>query len=434
MPSFFLRTFGCRANQADSAGIREALAALSMEETGDWRRADLILVNSCTVTHRSDREVRQVVRRLHGGNPGARIVVLGCYAQRDPEGVAALPGVRLVVGNAERARLPELLQEMADSGPARVSWSPVDAAAECPLPPMGRTGGKTRPLVKIQDGCDSGCAYCIVPKVRGPGRSASPEAVLAEITALTAAGFREIVLTGVHLGAYGRKREDHPGLAELLERIVRIPDLGRVRLSSIEPMDFDPGILRIAASGPVVAHHFHIPLQSGCDRILRLMHRPYGAARYRELVGEIVRLLPDAAVGTDVLVGFPGETEEDFAAGCALLEELPLAYLHVFPFSPREGTEAFALPGRVAPRTLAGRLERVLAIGRAKSVAFRRRFVGRPLPAITLAAGPGGTRVLTGNYLSARIPDSLPPNRLVTVRLEEPEALASLIKNGDGPE
>lgn len=337
MPSFFLRTFGCRANQADSAGIREALAALSMEETGDWRRADLILVNSCTVTHRSDREVRQIVRRLHGGNPGARVVVLGCYAQRDPEGIAALPGVRLVVGNAERARLPELLQEMADSGPARVSWSPVDAAAECPLPPMGRTGGKTRPLVKIQDGCDSGCAYCIVPKVRGPGRSARPEAVLAEIAALTAAGFREIVLTGVHLGAYGRKREGHPGLAELLERIVRIPDLGRVRLSSIEPMDFDPGILRLAASGPVVAHHFHIPLQSGCDRILRLMHRPYGAARYRELVGEIVRLLPDAAVGTDVLVGFPGETEEDFAAGCALLEELPLAYLHVFPFSPGRG-------------------------------------------------------------------------------------------------
>jgi threonylcarbamoyladenosine tRNA methylthiotransferase MtaB len=433
MPSFHIRTFGCRANQADSAGIREALAALPMDESGDWRAADLIVVNSCTVTHRSDREVRQVVRRMHRGNPGARIVVLGCYAQRDPGGVAALPGVRLVVGNAERARLPEFLKETADPGPARISWSPVDAADDCPLPPMGRTGGKTRPLVKIQDGCDSGCAYCIVPKVRGPGRSARPEAVLAEIAALTAAGFREIVLTGVHLGAYGRKREDHPGLAELLERIVLLPDLGRVRLSSIEPMDFDPGILRLAASGPVIAHHFHIPLQSGCDRILRLMHRPYSAARYRELVGEIVRLLPDAAVGTDVIVGFPGETEEDFAAGCALLEELPLAYLHVFPFSPREGTEAFALPGRVSPRALGRRLERVLAIGRAKSAAFRRRFVGRALPAITLSAGPEGTRVLTGNYLSARIPDTLPPNRLVTIRLEDPEALASLI-NGDGPE
>lgn len=422
MPSFYIRTFGCRANQADSAGIRAALAPLP--ETGDWRRADLVVVNSCTVTHRSDREVRQVVRRLHGGNPEARIVVTGCYAQRDPEAVAALPGVRLVVGNAERARLPELLRETADSGPARVCWSPVDTAAECPLPPMGRTGGKTRPLVKIQDGCDSACAYCIVPKVRGPGRSARPEAVLAEIAALTAAGFREIVLTGVHLGAYGRKRGDHPDLAELLERIVRIPGLGRVRLSSIEPMDFDPGIIRLAAAGPVIAHHFHIPLQSGCDRILRLMHRPYRTARYRELVGEIVRLLPDAAIGTDVLVGFPGETEEDFAAGCALLEELPLAYLHVFPFSPREGTEAFALPGRVAPRALARRVERVLAIGRAKSAAFRRRFAGRTLPAITLASGPDGTRVLTGNYLSARIPGALPPNRLITIRL----------KTGDGPE
>ena len=260
--------------------------------------------------------------------------------------------------------------------------------------------------------------------MRGPGRSARPEAVLAEIAALTAAGFREIVLTGVHLGAYGRKRGDHPDLAELLERIVRIPGLGRVRLSSIEPMDFDPGIIRLAAAGPVIAHHFHIPLQSGCDRILRLMHRPYRTARYRELVGEIVRLLPDAAIGTDVLVGFPGETEEDFAAGCALLEELPLAYLHVFPFSPREGTEAFALPGRVAPRALARRVERVLAIGRAKSAAFRRRFAGRTLPAITLASGPDGTRVLTGNYLSARIPDALPPNRLITIRL----------KTGDGPE
>jgi threonylcarbamoyladenosine tRNA methylthiotransferase MtaB len=246
--------------------------------------------------------------------------------------------------------------------------------------------------------------------------------VLEEIRSLVDSGFQEIVLTGVHLGAFGLKLKDHPRLVDLLRQIVSIPNLGRIRLSSIEPMHFDRAIVDLAAEYPVFARHFHIPLQSGSDRILRIMRRPYKAAKFRELLQYIQKQLPDAGLGTDVLVGFPGETDQDFDETCQLVQDSPLAYMHVFPFSPREGTAACSMPDRVSAHMMKQRLNTVLEISRSKSFSFRRRFIGRVLPAVTLSHEEklGASIVLTGNYIHARVPGlAIPPNRLVEICIED---------------
>ncbi len=418
---FYLCTFGCRCNQADSAEMRARLCAGALQETRDQRDAGLIVINTCTVTRRADQQVRQTVRRLHRENPEARIVVAGCYAERDPAALAAIPGVSLVLGNADRGRLAEALRSVPTTA-TKIVHSPVVEARDCSIAGAAHVGGKTRPFLKLQDGCDARCSYCIVPSVRGPGRSASPADVLAEIRRLVEYGYQEIVLTGVHLGSYGRKLPQPARLTDLLRSILEIPGLGRLRLSSIEPMRFDRGIVALAAGNPAFAPHFHIPMQSGSDRILRLMRRPYKAARFLELLEFIHARLPDAGLGTDVLVGFPGETVEDFEATCELIRKSPLAYLHVFPFSVREGTDAASLAGRIHPQVLHERCEVLRALSSARNLAFRQRFVGRILPAITLAREEdlGNSVVLTENYIHARIPEaSVPPNRLIRVRIDE---------------
>jgi threonylcarbamoyladenosine tRNA methylthiotransferase MtaB len=432
MSKFSVCTFGCRCNQADSAAIREGLCRLSLTESEKHLNSDLIVVNTCTVTHRADQQVRQAIRRLHRDNPSARLIVTGCYAERDPEALSALPGVSLVLGNANKERLPELIKECGEDSQGKIIRAPLDPERDCLLRSMAQTGGKTRPIVKLQDGCDAHCSYCIVPHVRGPGRSARPEHVLAEIESLIKSGFQEIVLTGIHLGAFGQKLSGRARLSDLLRQILELPGLGRIRLSSIEPMHFDVSIIALAAGNPLFAPHFHIPLQSGSDRILRRMRRPYRSARFKELLLRLHNEIPGVGIGTDVLVGFPGETDDDFAETCTLLRELPLAYLHVFPFSPRRGTEAFSLPGRVAAEVMRERLAILLEISRFKNLSFRRRFVGQLLPAITLAREEdlGSSLVLTGNYIHARIPGlKVPPNRLVDIRIEDvrPDATSATL-------
>jgi threonylcarbamoyladenosine tRNA methylthiotransferase MtaB len=421
MSKFCVLTFGCRCNQADSAAMREGLCRRAMSECKSHQDADIIIVNTCTVTHRTDQQVRQAVRRLHRENPAARVIVTGCYAERDPETLAALPGVSLVVGNAERDRLPEILDDLGDQSQGKIVRAPLTGDLDCLLQPMAHTGGKTRPLVKLQDGCDCRCAYCIVPYVRGPGRSAHPEEILAEVRSLVEAGFQEIVLTGVNLGTFGRKNKGCTHLIDLLRHIVEIPHLGRIRLSSIEPMMFEHSIIELAASSPAFARHFHIPIQSGSDRILRAMRRPYRAARVRELFLHVQRAIPDVGLGTDVLVGFPGETETDFAQTYEFIRDSPLTYLHVFPFSPREGTEAYSLPDRTPPKAMKERLNSLLEISREKNLAFRQRFLGQILPAITLAKEEdlGESVVLTSNYIHVRVPGLfVAPNRLLNIRID----------------
>jgi threonylcarbamoyladenosine tRNA methylthiotransferase MtaB len=417
---FFLSTFGCRCNQADSAEIRARLCGRNLVETPGHRDADLIVINSCTVTRRADRQVRQAARRYRRENPSARLVITGCYAERDPEALAAIPGVSLVLGNADRERVAELW-DAAASG-SRIIRSPLDGARDYLLTGASDLGGKTRPFLKLQDGCDAQCAYCIVPTVRGPGRSASPEDILGRVGRLVEEGYREIVLTGVHLGSYGRKLARPVSLTELLRRILEVPGLGRLRLSSIEPMRFSRGIVSLAVEHRAFARHFHIPLQSGSDRILRRMRRPYTAARYLDLLDFIRASLPEAGLGTDVLAGFPGESEEDFRATCDLVCRSPLTYLHVFPFSAREGTDAFSMPQQVPAVEVHKRCEVLRKISMEKSLRFRKGFLGRVLPAVSLAKeeAMGESVALTENYIHVRLSGPrVPPNRLIDVRIDE---------------
>jgi threonylcarbamoyladenosine tRNA methylthiotransferase MtaB len=422
MNKFFLQTFGCRCNQADSAAIRGGLCHKWMQETGTLVDADLVVVNTCTVTHRTDQQVRQAIRKAHRENPNARVVITGCYAERDPETLAALPGVSLVVGNAERGRLAQIIADEPPNAFGKMIRTPLDDTRDYLLTSTSRTGGRTRPFVKMQDGCDARCSYCIVPSVRGPGRSARPEDILAEIRSLIDKGYQEIVLTGVHLGTYGRKMDSPVKILDLLRRILALAGLGRLRLSSIEPMRFDRGIVRLAAQHPAFAPHFHIPLQSGSDRILRRMRRPYTSSRFLDLLRFIREMLPAAGLGTDVLVGFPGESDEDFEQTCDVIRQSPLTHLHVFPFSAREGTAAYLMPEQVSPAIIRERSRTLRDISQAKNLAFRKEFVGQVLKGITLAKEEemGEGVVLTENYIHTRIAQySVAPNRLVNVRIEE---------------
>ncbi|MBP1608582.1 MAG: mtaB [Acidobacteria bacterium] len=423
MPKFYICTFGCRCNQADSAAIRDSLCQKSLQETADRNDAELIVINTCTVTQRADQQARQTTRRLHRDNPSARIVVTGCYAERSAEKLAQIEGVSLVLGNADKERLAEIISEESKvRTQGKIIHSPLHLDRDYALFHGPREGGKTRPFLKIQDGCDARCSYCIVPSVRGPGRSARPEEVLAGIQSLVDMGFQEIVLTGVHLGAYGHRFEKRTTLLELLRAAVKIPNLGRLRLSGIEPMRFSRGIIRLATENSALAPHFHIPLQSGSDRVLRKMRRPYTAQRYRELLRYIHSVLPDAGLGTDVLVGFPGESKSDFQATCDLIRELPLTYLHVFPFSAREGSDAYHMRDQVPSRVARERARILRVMSREKNYAFRRRFLGQILSAVTLAKEEemGTSFALTENYIHTRIPSgSCPPNRLIKVRIEE---------------
>ncbi len=407
------------------------LTRTSLEEAHAHVDADLVVVNSCTVTHRTDQQVRQTVRKLHRENPEARIVVTGCYAERDPRALAALPGVSLVVGNADKDRIADILDAGEPLGSGTIIRTPLDPGRDYLLAPMSQTGGKTRPFVKLQDGCDARCSYCIVPAVRGRGRSARPEHILSEVRSLVDHGHQEIVLTGVHLGTYGRKLNPPASLVDLLRFLLKIPGLGRLRLSSIEPMRFSRNLVRLALENPVLAPHFHIPLQSGSDRILRRMRRPYTAARFLDLLEYIRAHLPAAGLGTDVLAGFPGESDHEFQETCEVIRRSPLTYLHVFPFSAREGTDAYTMPDQLPPRVIQERARILRQISQEKNLAFRLGFLDRTLSAITLSKdeGMGESVVLTENYIHARLTgQAVLPNRLMRVRITDvrPDATLAL--------
>ena len=413
-------TLGCRLNQVDSQSLAARLEerghrTVAFEPDGDvvGADADVVVVNTCTVTARAEVSDRQMIRRAVRTHPRARVVVTGCWAQTDPRGVAAVRGVDAVVGNADKERLPDLIDGLLTARP-REPRIVVGDIATTPLasPPPPRAALRARAFVKVQEGCQHRCAFCIVPLARGTSRSLPPAAVLEHAHRLVALGHREIVLTGVDLGHYGADLAPRTTLAALLRALIAVRGLRWVRLSSVLPAYFTDELLEVVTGSPVIAPHLHVPLQSGSDRILRRMRRPYNVTMYRRLVERLATAIPGLGLGADVIVGFPGESDEDFALTLDLAEALPFSYLHVFGYSDRAGTGAAALPAHVDPRTTSRRSQALRALADVKGAAFRRAMLGTTQDALVLETRDRATGALvglTGNYVEVSLdgPDSL---------------------------
>ena len=396
-------TFGCRLNQYDTEAIRTLVnERCDFETVGSREAADVYVVNTCSVTARADASARKAIRRIAADHPAARIVVTGCYAQRSPGELAALPGVALVVGAADRSRVAELIERL-DDGPPIVAVSPIATAKRFLDVPITEMTEHSRAFVKVQEGCNESCTFCIVPQTRGVSRSRTPASVLDQVRKLGGAGYVEVVLTGVHIGDYGLDLpERRRMLPELIERILEIEEIKRFRLSSIEPASLSDEIITLMAESPKFARHFHIPFQSGSDAVLARMKRRYRAGEFADLVTRISERVPDCGIGADVICGFPGETDEDFLRTFEHIERLPITYLHAFTYSPRPGSEAEHFTGQV-PAEIGKRRTRALKrLSAEKHHRFAQRHIGQVVDVLLEPARRGGAARIGGwtdNYL-----------------------------------
>lgn len=435
--SFYVENFGCRATQADGAGIERELMDLGLVRATEAHDAEVVILNTCTVTASADQDVRATIRRIHRNNPDCRILVTGCYAQRAPEEIAALPGVSVVVGNSHKqnvahiavAPLPStagssfvpLSQFTKPSGETTdIYIGDIFAHTELIAAPVFDAGAeKTRPNLKVQDGCDNRCSFCIIPFVRGQNRSLPLDRVLHEVDTLVNAGYREVVISGINLGRWGRDFEKKQRFEDLIQAIVAETALERLRISSVEPMDWSDQLIAFVAGSPRLAKHAHVPMQSGSDRVLRKMHRKYRPWHYAEKITKIREAMPTAAIGADVMVGFPGETDLDFEETRAMIDRLPFTYLHVFTYSGRPGTPSEKMPDQV-PVHVARERNRILReLAAQKKLAFMQSFVGKTLSAITLSVREDGcTEALTDNYLKLWLRGEHPENRMVDAKIE----------------
>jgi threonylcarbamoyladenosine tRNA methylthiotransferase MtaB len=494
VPGFFVENFGCRATQADGAALERQFEERGLVRTSTPAQASVVVLNTCTVTSGADHDARATIRRVRRQNPDARIVVTGCYAQRAPEEIASLPGVDLVVGNSHKHQLAEIaLGVVADSERHRASSTakvPISLDARLdpephafvPLatlsvspdsrepeagppifvsdifahtellaaPVFDAANERTRPNLKIQDGCDNRCSFCVIPYVRGQSRSLEMGRIIREVNALVDGGYREVVLSGINLGRWGRDlpgtRLPAPGslsTAELCDAIFQKPEaesrkprfedlirailaettIEKLRISSVEPMDWSDELISLVASSPRIAKHAHVPMQSGSDAVLRRMHRKYRPWHYREKIEKIRAAMPTAAIGADVMVGFPGETDSEFEATRQMIEELPFTYLHVFTYSPRPGTPAAGMRNQVSIHVARERNRILRELAAEKKWAFMRSFVGKTLEAITLnVVGNDSdgefTEALTDNYLKLRLGGRLEANRWQRVNIQ----------------
>jgi threonylcarbamoyladenosine tRNA methylthiotransferase MtaB len=428
MRKFKIITLGCKVNQAESELIATRLSSLDWQPADSPGEADVCVINTCAVTQKAATQSRQAVRQAIHANPGACVVVTGCYAETDPQALMRIQGLDYIIDQKDKQRLPEILAAGGGgkSTTSTVLKPPEKAAQENQARALPVTGFRTRPFLKIQDGCDAFCSYCIVPYARGRSRSASFQGVLDIVSMLSAQGFKEAVLTGIHLGNYGKDLEPRQNLFALLHAILKLPIDIRVRLSSIEPLELSDEIIDLAAGSDRICRHFHIPLQSGDPQILSRMGRPYSPEDFSDRVAKIHHRLPDAAIGADVLIGFPGETDAAFENTYTLIERLPLSYLHVFPFSARPGTAACGFPEKVPAEEMKGRCGRMRQLGSRKRLDFHRRFIGQQVQVLTESRRDPKTGLLKGvssNYLPVLFDggDSL-IHHLVNVRISEADA------------
>lgn len=411
-------TIGCKLNQFETEQMRELAEAKDWEVVEPWQKADVYVINTCTVTAKSDYRSRQAIRRAIRMNKEAVVIATGCYAQVAGDQIKSIEGIDFILGNSKKDSIVDYLGLEKQTRPV-VDVDEIEQVSR--LKSTGRLtkfGGYTRAFVKIQDGCNNRCAYCAVPLARGRSRSKPPADVEAEISALTNRGYKEIVLTGVHLGSYGKDLDKPVTLADLLISLSKISSLERLRLSSIEPNDFTAELIEVVADkSNRICDHFHIPLQSGDDRVLKLMGRQYNTEYYRRLLERIRRHLPNCGIGADVMVGHPGETEDAFNNTVKLIEDLPLSYLHVFSFSPRPNTRAIAMGDQVETEEKKRRSLILRRLGKTKSLEFRESLIGRRIQTLTMKKVQGYTSSLSSNYVKVYIQEAIAPDQIVNVRV-----------------
>jgi threonylcarbamoyladenosine tRNA methylthiotransferase MtaB len=458
MAGFHVENFGCRAARADGEAVSARLRTAGLAEA-TLPDADVVVINTCSVTAEADRDARAFVRKTRRLNPEAKIVVTGCYAQRAPQEIAVLEGVSAVVGNSHKGLVPEIVKDLvreADSQTHSGLIKPVDLLLN---PATARVwaddsfahsyiedaqvvpGSQTRPNLKIQEGCGNRCTFCVIPTTRGGSRSLAATKVLAQVRGFVAAEGKELVISGINLGRWGRDLPGNRSLAGLVREILTETALPRLRLSSIEPMDWTPELIKLMRDfgGGRMARHAHLPLQSGSDAVLRRMHRRYRPWHYGQKVAALLDAAgPALAIGADVMVGFPGETDGEFRETYDLIAGLPFAYLHLFPFSPRPGTRGWELHRQtpVDAKAVAERMAALRDLAAEKSHRFRMGLIGGSLPAIALhtpalIAAQGRTSALTDNYLAVELTEPVPPNQLIEVQITGTNALGALMGRVD---
>ncbi len=452
VPTYHVQNFGCRATQADGADLERQFESRGLARTSA-AQADLVILNTCTVTNSADQDARAAIRRVQRENPLAKIIVTGCYAQRAPEEIAALPGVTAVIGNSHKHQLAEIVlrekpredttflpvstltenRELGDEDSIFVSdiFAHTELLAAPVFEHTTHESDRTRPNLKVQDGCDNRCSFCIIPSVRGQSRSLPLAQVIREMNTLVAAGYREVVISGINLGRWGRDlefglrsevRRPTPVFEDLLRAILKETKLEKLRISSVEPMDWSDELIALVASSPRIAKHAHVPLQSGSDAVLRRMHRKYRPWHYREKIEKIRAAMPSAAIGADVMAGFPGETDAEFDATRRLIADLPFTYLHVFTYSARPGTPAAGMPDQVPVHVGRERNQILRDLAAKKKLAFMQSFIGKQLEAITLNVTHNNSdgefsEALTDNYQKLYLKGRHQPNRWITARV-----------------
>jgi threonylcarbamoyladenosine tRNA methylthiotransferase MtaB len=412
----FVQSFGCRASQADGAGIEAAFESKGLSSVPTAAQADLVVLNTCTVTASADSDARHAVRKLKHENPGAKILITGCYAQRSPEELAGLDGVTWVVGNSHKTSITEIVlnpQASAEEYHGQIFASDIaDEREFLAAPVVDAYHDRSRPTLKVQDGCSNKCSFCIIPSVRGRSRSASLDSVIAQIRDL-AARYAEVVLSGINLGRWGRDLPGDLRFVDLLRSVLSNTGVRRLRISSVEPMDWSAEVLELVASEPRIAKHVHIPLQSGSDTVLKRMFRKYRVRHYASRLELAHNLMPDAAIGADVMTGFPGETDSEFGETVRFVEEQPFTYLHVFTYSERPGTAAASEANQVPVAVRRERTRVLRELSDRKNRQFREKMVGRTLSAVTLSEN----KALTNNYLQLDLTDAHPANQIADFRI-----------------
>lgn len=400
-----ITTLGCKVNQYDTDAVMTQFldAGYSIVDFDD--QADVYIINTCTVTNMGDRKSRQMIRRAHRNNPSAKVVVMGCLAQTSPEEVRDIEGVNLIVGTDQRGRILELIEELDVTESASIV-DDISAVRDFEELPVSDFGGRTRAVFKIQDGCDQFCSYCRVPYARGRSRSRHPQNVLSHVGQIVQDGYGEIVVTGIHLGLYGRDLNPPVALESMIQQIADIPGILRLRMGSIEPHEITDELLELVADHPAVCEHLHIPLQSGSNRILKRMRRNYTTEDYRAVVEKAREKVPDLAVTTDIIVGFPGETEQDFSETMNFAEEIGFSRLHVFKYSKREGTPAASFPKQIPSRVKDSRSKRLIQLGEMMAENYHRSFIHRTVQVLVEEVKEGMASGLTDTYIRTAFPTS----------------------------